>query len=120
VIDVRSLGTVDPFVTKDGSLIRELCGVPAGGTSRHSVAEATLEPGQATERHYHGESEEVYFILEGEGDMEVDGDSATVCAGDAIPISPGAWHTLRNTGGGPLRLLCTCAPPYRHEDTFFE
>ena len=120
MIDVRSLGTVDPFVTKDGSLIRELCGIPAGGTSRHSVAEATLEPGQATEPHYHAESEEVYFILEGEGDMEVDGDSATVCAGDAIPIPPGAWHTLHNTGGGPLRLLCTCAPPYRDEDTFFE
>ncbi len=120
MIDVRSLGTVEPFVTKDGSLIRELCGIPSGGTSWHSVAEATLEPGQATERHYHAESEEVYFILEGEGDMELDGEAAHVTVGDAIPIPPGAWHTLRNTGDRALRLLCTCAPPYRHEDTFFE
>jgi mannose-6-phosphate isomerase-like protein (cupin superfamily) len=119
VIDVRSLGTVEPFVTKDGSLIRELCGIPTGGTRRHSVAEATLESGQATERHFHAESEEVYFILEGEGDMELDGENVRVTAGDAIPIAPGAWHTLSNTGAGPLRLLCTCAPPYRHEDTFF-
>jgi mannose-6-phosphate isomerase-like protein (cupin superfamily) len=120
VIDVRSLETVEPFVTKDGSLIRELCGIPAGGTSKHSVAEATLEPGQTTERHYHRESEEVYFILEGEGDMELDGEAARVTAGDAIPIAPGAWHTLRNTEDRPLRLLCTCAPPYRHDDTFFD
>jgi mannose-6-phosphate isomerase-like protein (cupin superfamily) len=120
VIDVRSLGTVDPFVTKDGSLIRELCGIPTGGTSRQSLAEATLEPGQATERHYHAESEEVYFILDGEGAMELDCETAHVKVGDAIPISPGAWHTLRNTGDTALRLLCACAPPYRHEDTFFE
>ena len=120
MIDVRSLETVEPFVTKDGSLIRELSGIPTGGTGRHSVAEATLDPGQATERHYHGESEEVYFILEGEGEMELDGETARVTVGDAIPIPPGAWHTLRNTGDGALRLLCTCAPPYRHEDTFFE
>jgi mannose-6-phosphate isomerase-like protein (cupin superfamily) len=119
VIDVRSVGSIEPFVTKDGSLIRELCGIPAGGTSRHSVAEATLEPGQATERHYHRESEEVYVILEGDGLMEIDGDTAGVAPGDAIPITPGAWHALRNTGDRPLRLLCTCAPPYRHEDTFF-
>jgi mannose-6-phosphate isomerase-like protein (cupin superfamily) len=120
VIDVRSLAEIEPFVTKDGSLIRELCGIPTGGTVRHSVAEATLEPGQATQRHYHAESEEVYVIVEGEGDMELDGDSARVAAGDAIPIPAGTWHTLRNTGNGSLRLLCTCAPPYRHEDTFFD
>jgi mannose-6-phosphate isomerase-like protein (cupin superfamily) len=120
VIDVRSLSAVEPFVTKDGSLIRELCGIPSGGTAHHSVAEAMLESGQATERHYHAESEEAYFILEGEGDMELDGESATVRAGDAIPIPAGSWHRLKNTGSEPLRLLCTCAPPYRHEDTFFD
>ena len=49
-----------------------------------------------------------------------DGESGEVAAGDAIPIPPGTWHTLTNTGSSPLRLLCTCAPPYRHEDTFFD
>jgi mannose-6-phosphate isomerase-like protein (cupin superfamily) len=120
VIDVRSLGATEAFVTKDGSLIRELCGLPTGGTSRHSVAEATLAPGQATERHYHRESEEVYFLLEGEGELELGAERGPVRAGDAIPIPPGTWHTLVNTGAGPLRLLCTCAPPYSHADTFFE
>jgi mannose-6-phosphate isomerase-like protein (cupin superfamily) len=40
--------------------------------------------------------------------------------GDAIAIPPGAWHELRAGGDRPLRILCCCAPPYRHEDTFFE
>jgi mannose-6-phosphate isomerase-like protein (cupin superfamily) len=43
-----------------------------------------------------------------------------VGAGDAVPIAPGAWHQITNVGEGPLRILCCCAPPYRHEDTFFD
>ena len=39
--------------------------------------------------------------------------------GDAVLIPPGAWHTLR-AGPEGARLLCCCAPPYRHEDTFFD
>jgi mannose-6-phosphate isomerase-like protein (cupin superfamily) len=119
-VDVRSLAAAEPFVTADGSTIRELCGVPTGGTVKQSLAEASLEPGQSTQRHYHAETEEIYFVVEGEGDMEVDGERARVRPGDAIPIAPGAWHELRNVGEGTLRILCCCSPPYRHEDTRFE
>ena len=118
-MEVRSLDAAEPFVTADGSTIRELCGLPTGGTVNQSLAEATLAPGRSTERHYHAETEEVYFVLEGEGEMELDGERADVRPGDAVPIPPGAWHELANTGPGPLRILCTCAPPYRHEDTHF-
>ena len=41
-----------------------------------------------------------------------------VSPGDAILIPPGAWHTI--TATEPLRFLCCCAPPYAHEDTYFE
>ena len=119
-MDVRALDAAEPFVTADGSTIRELCGIPTGGTVKQSLAEASLEAGQSTQRHYHADTEEIYFVVEGEGDMEIDGDRASVGPGDAIPIPPGAWHELRNTGAGKLRILCCCAPPFRHEDTFFE
>jgi mannose-6-phosphate isomerase-like protein (cupin superfamily) len=120
VIDVRSLDGAEPFVTKDGSTIRELCGIPAGGTTLLSLAEATLEPGQETERHYHALSEEVYFVLDGVGEMEIDGGRATVRANDAVPIAPGLRHQIANTGDAALRILCVCAPPYSHEDTYFD
>ena len=119
-MEIRSLADAEPFVTADGSTIRELFGRPTGGVEHQSLAEATLAPGQATQRHYHRASEEIYFVLDGEGEMELDGERRPVGAGDAVAIPAGAWHELRAEGDRPLRILCSCAPPYRHEDTFFD
>ena len=112
-MDVQSLAAAEPFTTKDGSTIREL-----HHTAAQSLAEATLAPGQSTERHHHAVTEEIYFVLEGRGEMEVDGERRDVGVGDAVLIPPGAWHEIRALE--PLRFLCTCAPPYSHDDTFFE
>ena len=114
-MEITQLEKTEPFVTKDGSTIREL-----HHTAEQSLAEATLEPDQATERHYHRSTEEIYFVLKGSGRMEVDGDTCTVRRGDAVLIPPGAWHTLENNGSSELRVLCCCSPPYSHDDTFFE
>ena len=112
---IASLDRVESFVTKDGSLIREL-----HHTAAQSLAEATLEPGQATERHYHRLTEEIYFVIKGSGEMEVDEKTERVRPGDAVLIPAGAWHTLVNDGTSELRILCCCVPPYRDDDTFFE
>ena len=50
--------------------------------------------------------------------MELDGEEREVAPGDAILIPPGAWHQI--SAHTDLRLLCCCAPPYRHEDTYFD
>src|SRR2546430_6168414 len=76
LMDVRSLAAAEPFVTADGSTIRELCGLPTGGTGNQSLAEAPLEPGQATKRHYHRDAEEIYLHLKGEAEMQLDVDRA--------------------------------------------
>jgi mannose-6-phosphate isomerase-like protein (cupin superfamily) len=117
---VRSLAEVEPFTTADGSTIRELLGLPTAPVRNQSLAEATLAPGQATDRHYHREAEEIYYVVEGSGELELDGERRRVTVGDAALIPPGAWHQIRADGAGSLRFLCCCAPAYRHEDTFFE
>jgi quercetin dioxygenase-like cupin family protein len=102
-----------PFVTKDGSTIREYV-----HSERQSLAEASLVPGQATRRHYHAASEEIYLVVEGAGELEVDGERREVAAGDAILIRPGAWHEL-TAGAEGVVILCCCVPPYSDDDTFF-
>ena len=114
-MNVASRDAVEAFTTKDGSTIREL-----HHTDTQSLAEATLEPGQSTQRHHHRVSEEIYLITHGSGVMELDGETRRVVPGDAILIPPGAWHTIENDGDADLRLMCSCAPPYSHEDTYFE
>jgi quercetin dioxygenase-like cupin family protein len=102
-----------PFTTKDGSTIREYL-----QTSVQSLAEASLSAGQSTQRHYHAQSEEIYLIVEGGGELEVDGETRAVGAGDAILIPPGSWHQL-TAGDDGVTLLCCCVPPYSDDDTHF-
>jgi mannose-6-phosphate isomerase-like protein (cupin superfamily) len=116
---IRSLASQPPFTTKDGSTIRSLLDLSNAPVQNQSLAEATLPAGSATERHYHRLSEEFYFILEGNGEMEIDGQSQAVAPGNAILIPPGAWHQITAAATAPLRLLCCCAPPYSHDDTYF-
>ena len=114
---VQNLSSQKPFTTKDGSQIRSILDRTNAPVQNQSLAEASIPTGGGTERHYHKLSEELYFLLEGEGAMEIDGESQTVRPDDAILIPAGAWHQI--TAITPLRFLCCFAPPYAHEDTYF-
>ena len=114
---VLALDTQRPFTTRDGSTIRSILDRSNAPVQNQSLAEARVPAGGATQRHYHELSEEFYFILEGRGSMEIDGESHAVGPGDAILIPPGAWHTIAAREN--LRFLCCCSPPYAHEDTYF-
>ena len=107
----------EPFITADGSSIRELVGIPSGNSDQQSIAEATVPPGGETVEHYHRTTEEVYLFTRGQGRMRLGDEEAEVRAGDTVVIPPGVRHKLWNAGPEPLVLLCCCAPPYRDEDT---
>ncbi|MEX1118506.1 MAG: cupin domain-containing protein [Terrimicrobiaceae bacterium] len=117
-MNVINLASQKPFTTKDGSQIRSILDLSNAPVKNQSLAEATLPVGAATDRHYHRESEEFYFLLEGEGQMEIDGEVRSVSVGDGVLIPAGAWHQISTMRG--VRFLCCCAPPYSHDDTFFE
>jgi len=116
-MDVINLDNVEPFITKDGSEIRELLAYRNSVIKNQSLAEARLPVGGATDRHYHPKTEEIYYITHGVGTMEIDGEQQDVNEGDAIAIPPGKPHKIWNTGEVVLRFLCCCAPCYEHDDT---
>jgi mannose-6-phosphate isomerase-like protein (cupin superfamily) len=119
-MEVRNREQAQAFTTLDGSTIRVLLDATLGGAREQSLAEASLPVGGSTRRHYHARTEEIYVLLEGSGEMEIEGERRQVVPGDAVLIPPGAWHEIRADGGGELRFLCCCAPPYSDGDTFFE
>ena len=115
---IRNLQQQEPFTTKDGSTIRSILDLSNAPVEKQSLAEAVVAAGGATERHYHKVSEEFYFVLSGKALMEIDGKEQEIGEGDAVLIPAGAWHQI--TGMEETRFLCCCAPPYAHEDTYFE
>jgi mannose-6-phosphate isomerase-like protein (cupin superfamily) len=116
-MDMNNLNEVPPFITKDGSEIRELLAHRNSAIRNQSLAEARLPVGAGTQEHYHVRTEEIYYITHGAGRIRIEGETREVKVGDAIAILPGQKHKLWNTGSDTLRLLCCCAPAYEHEDT---
>jgi mannose-6-phosphate isomerase-like protein (cupin superfamily) len=116
-MDVKNLNEVAPFITKDGSEIRELLAHRNSAIRNQSLAEARLPAGSATQEHFHPHTEEIYFITHGAGKIRIEDETRDVRTGDAIAIPPGKRHKLWNTGTGILHLLCCCAPAYEHADT---
>jgi mannose-6-phosphate isomerase-like protein (cupin superfamily) len=116
-MDIHNIDRVSAFRTKDGSEIRELLAHRNSCIQKQSLAEARLEPGARTAAHFHHATEEIYYILEGTGEMRINEESRSVGPGDAIAIPPGMVHTIVNSGEVALRFLCCCAPAYEHEDT---
>jgi mannose-6-phosphate isomerase-like protein (cupin superfamily) len=114
---IDRLDQQQPFITADGSSIREVAGVPSGNATQQSLAEATVPAGGETVEHYHHVAEEIYYFVSGAGRLRLGSEEADVGPGDTVVIAPGLRHKLWNSGPEPLVLLCCCAPPYSHVDT---
>lgn len=116
-MDVINRDSVVAFTTKDGSTIREILAPRNSCAERQSLAEAILQPDQQTAAHSHPNTEELYYILAGQGMMVIEADRRTVLVGDGICIPAGQRHQIRNTGTVPLVFLCMCVPAYTDADT---
>ncbi len=108
---------ITPYLTRDGSTIRELMHPTLHGNTKQSLAEATIAPGSATHLHRHHRSEEIYYVVAGEGLMTLGHDRFPITVGDTVCIPPGSPHRVENRDTLPLRILCSCAPAYSHADT---
>jgi mannose-6-phosphate isomerase-like protein (cupin superfamily) len=99
---IRDLEKCEAFYAADDSLLREILHPDKADLKlRYSLAHATVSPGQTTLPHKLKTSE-VYYILEGEGVMHIDGESAKVGPGQTIYIP---IILLQNIGIIPLQKI---------------
>ena len=112
-----AIGLIAPYITKDGSEIRELLHPSQDAVRQQSLAEAVIPPGTSTQLHRHRLTEEIYHVTRGSGLMTLGEVQFAIAVGDSIAILPGTPHRVENIGKEALHILCCCAPAYSHDDT---
>jgi mannose-6-phosphate isomerase-like protein (cupin superfamily) len=110
----------EPIKTETGEIIYELIGKTVRSTSgaSHSLARIIIPPGKSSALHYHKVSQESYFILQGEGQMQVEGKEYTLTPGQACLIEPEEIHLITNQGEVDLVFLAICVPAWVPGDSF--
>jgi mannose-6-phosphate isomerase-like protein (cupin superfamily) len=75
-----------------------------------SMGNVTLEPKGGQVPWHNQEQEEVYFIVEGEGEMCLGEERISVRTGQAVFIPSKVFHQLTNTGDKPMRMIYVYGP----------
>lgn len=117
-LDYKELARERDVLAPDGSEIRLL-----SEASRGSMVHCTLHPGEVSVAVAHRTVEEVWYFLEGTGqvwrrhgeeDRIVD-----VAPGGSLSIPAGAHFQFRAAGDCPLRFLIVTMPPWPGSDEAF-
>jgi mannose-6-phosphate isomerase-like protein (cupin superfamily) len=99
------------FFTQENCFITEIFNLPE--LSTFSIARARVAPGVTTELHTLLDTDEMYFILSGSGEMETGGIiQGVVSTGDAVFIPRNTTQRIKNLSGSDLIFLCICTPPF--------
>lgn len=75
-----------------------------------AMGNVTLEPNGGQVPWHNQEQEEIYFVVEGTGEMCLGTERMEVHAGQAVYIPPTVFHQLTNTGDEPLRMIYCYGP----------
>jgi mannose-6-phosphate isomerase-like protein (cupin superfamily) len=115
-MQTKRLSAGPDAVAPDGSHVRLLAGVRGGG-----LAHFELAPGQTSIAVRHRTVEELWFFLEGRGEMwrrDASGREQVeeVSAGLSLDIPLGTTFQFRCTGSEPLRIVAATMPPWPGED----
>ena len=112
----RKVDDVDSFHGNEDSELRPLF-YPENTKNeiRYSLAHSIILPGKRTKIHKI-KSTEVYFVLEGEGMIHVDGESEKIIKNQSIYVPPHTEQYIENTGNVDLKVLCIVDPAWKQED----
>lgn len=92
-------------------------GAETGGS--HTLFTVVTAPGGGPPPHVHARESETFHVLEGKVEFFLDGKWTEVPAGATVFMPIGSFHTFRNTGSAPSRML-VCAAPSGFEVFFAE
>jgi quercetin dioxygenase-like cupin family protein len=100
----------EPIVLAPGEGERLGASIVKAARPELSLLEFTMEPGAHIAPHLHRGHSDSFYVLEGEVELEVAGETVAATAGAYVLSPPGVVHGLRNPGSEPARLLNLHAP----------
>jgi len=81
----------------------------------YSIAQFTLGPGKKSKLHKISSSE-IYYILEGSGNLKIDEETHHIEKDDSAYVPPNSKQLIENTGSIDLKFLCIVEPAWKADD----
>ncbi len=94
----RSLRDIPLEPTRHGALKRVLIRHEEVSTHLMFLNEVYVSPGESVASHMHADMEEVFYFLDGEGMMQIEGEVQPVTRGDRVIVPMKTVHVIENTG----------------------
>ncbi|HLD85416.1 MAG TPA: cupin domain-containing protein [archaeon] len=111
-----------PYITrnvKDASPVEITCGIMRKLTDAKDhkgmdVVHVTII--DSTKKHYHKTLTEIYYVLKGSIEVELDGKREHLNEGQMVMIYPNTHHKAWKTSEENAEILVVCLPPWAKED----
>jgi mannose-6-phosphate isomerase-like protein (cupin superfamily) len=98
-------------VSHPGRFMRWLANEDTLQAKNLSVCVIRVLPGETVRpAHSHPNSEELIYIINGEGKVMIENEVGDVRAGSAILFEQGKIHMLKNMGDTDMKVICFFAP----------
>lgn len=99
-------------LSNPGVVSRQLLNPENSTSSRVTITEVHLEPGACQPRHSHESSEQIWYALQGNGVLLLEGSAEEPFhAGDVVRFQDGDTHGLRNDGNAEFVYISVTSPP---------
>jgi len=86
----------------------------------YSLTESLVAPGAGAPPNRHPADGETFYVIDGQFEFTVEGNTTRATAGDCVRVPDGAVHAFRNAGSAPGKLLIVNSPGRDHEAFFSE
>ena len=108
-MQIVDVGRQAPEEWRKGVVTR-MCVSALNGAGQLCIFEQWCEPGHGAPTHLHA-VEEVLRVFEGQADVWIGDEHATLKAGQLVVVPAGRKHGFSNNGSGTLRIQSTLAEP---------
>ncbi len=101
---------------KTGETVTEYSGLATDKNNVRSWAIAYVKASGTSNKHYHNERKEIYYIVSGIAKIVIDTEESILSPGECIEIHPKQIHQIFNVGDEPLALIVRCSPSWIASD----